>query len=120
MKFQTKELDIVALPSKGRDISERKKSSPSYGSATISSSLVWNFNFNIFEDITLIDRFKNDDINQRNVPVQIFLDVRVNDRLLHFPGGNLIDIVLSKESNPVRMYLHCAHTIYLFFMPQLI
>ena len=104
----------------GGDFLRSEISLPLDGSATISSSLVWNFNFNIFEDVTLIDRFKNDDINQRNVPVQIFLDVRVNERLLHFPGGNLIDIVLSKESNPVRMYLHCVHTIDLCSLPQLI
>ena len=66
---------------------------PVHGSATVSSMLSWEFNCHPFR--SKINNWRDE------IPVKIFLDVRVNGRLLHFPGGNSIDIAVTNSSNPV-------------------
>ena len=70
---------------------------PLDGSASTSSILSWYFDFNY-----LRNNFHDPEIN--TAKVLIYLHINVNEKLLQFPGGNLISVELSKDSNPVSYF----------------
>ena len=84
-------------------------SSPLDGSATTSDILSWFFDFNY-----LRNHFHDPEI--KKTKVHIFLKIHVNDKLLNFPGGNLIIVELSRDSNPVSHFIADSITNHILYV----
>jgi hypothetical protein len=73
---------------------------PLDGLATLSSTLMWEFDGIFLQGLSVFNQkfnFLNQNISEE---LKISLDVRVDNKVISFPGGNSID-VLVKENKPV-------------------
>jgi hypothetical protein len=67
---------------------------------TLSSTLSWEFNTKFFKDRLIFDDKKSDKF-------KIFLDIRMDDIRLNFPGGNLFNVEVSTDiGQPVGLYIY--------------
>ena len=82
---------------------------PLDGSATTLDILSWFFDFNY-----LRNHFHDPEI--KKTKVHIFLKIHVNDKLLNFPGGNLIIVELSRDSNPVSHFIAASITNHILYV----
>lgn len=67
---------------------------PRHDSPTVSSILTWEFDGILFKCKTIFG-------DNASTKIKIFLDVRIDDLKLFFPGGNLISVEISMDSKPV-------------------
>ena len=77
-------------------------SEPKTLAATLSSTLSWEFSGNLVQQDLSIDAESTYGIKNFAVySMTIYLDIRINSRLLNLPGGNFINLKLDNNTDPV-------------------
>jgi hypothetical protein len=75
-------------------------------SPTLCSTLSWEFNTNFFKYKLIFNEKKSEKF-------KIFLDIRMDNIRLNFPGGNLFNVEVSTDiDQPVSLFIYLYICIY--------